>query len=257
MTDAEITVLYADDDEPSRREMERSLRRRDEICVRTVTTGDDALAYLEATDHVDCVVCEYRLPGLAGRELIETIRDRWHNLPIVVFTEARAEAVVPEAIGAGVTDYLRKGSVDRQYERLADRICDIFAQQRSEAELKPPARRHRTDLGSLIEVVEEYAVSVLDTEGCVRTWNDGAERMSEYDRDQIVGRHVSTWYCERDRKAGVPQRDLRTAAIEGAVEREGWRVGRDGTAFWADVSLTALRHENELVGFVAVTREVS
>ena len=131
---------------------------------------------------------------------------------------------------------------------------DITEQRRTEH----ARRTDRTQLESLIGAVEGYAISRLDGDGRVRTWNEGAERIKGYAAEEILGEHVSTLYTGEDRAAGVPERNLVAAAENGSVEDEGWRVRADGSTFWAHVTITSLRDENgELGGFVKVTRDLT
>jgi PAS domain S-box-containing protein len=110
----------------------------------------------------------------------------------------------------------------------------------------------------LVESVVDYAIFVLDAEGRVVTWNPGAERIKGYSADEILGRHFSIFYPAEDLEAGLPQRELDEATTRGRVEREGWRLRKDGSRFWALVLLTALRGENgELRGFAKVTRDLT
>ncbi|WP_225334573.1 PAS domain-containing sensor histidine kinase [Halomicrobium urmianum] len=118
--------------------------------------------------------------------------------------------------------------------------------------------RNREELTALIDAVEDYAVSVLDPDGVVVDWNGGAGRLEGYASDDVVGEHVSTFYTEADVEDGVPERTLETAAAEGCVENEGWRVRADGSRFWASVTVTAVRDDDgELQGFTEVTRDVT
>jgi PAS domain S-box-containing protein len=108
----------------------------------------------------------------------------------------------------------------------------------------------------LIESVVDHAIFVLDPRGFVRTWNRGAERLKGYTADEIVGRHFSSFYTATDRESGLPDALLVRAETEGAVSHSGWRVRKDGTTFWGDVTITALRDDTgELVGFAKVTRD--
>jgi PAS domain S-box-containing protein len=111
---------------------------------------------------------------------------------------------------------------------------------------------------SLVEATEEYAIFTMDTEGYVQTWNPGAERIKGYEASEIVGEHFSTFYTEADRAAGLPERNLTTAAEEGSVENEGWRVHADGSRFWANVTITPIRDDDgELTGYAKVTRDMT
>ena len=110
----------------------------------------------------------------------------------------------------------------------------------------------------LVESQPDYAIFLLDETGHVVTWNGGARRLKGYQADEIVGRHFSVFYPAEQVAAGVPEQILEAARATGRHEAEGWRVRKDGTEFWADVVITALRDERgELVGFGKVTRDLT
>jgi diguanylate cyclase (GGDEF)-like protein/PAS domain S-box-containing protein len=113
-------------------------------------------------------------------------------------------------------------------------------------------------LGLLVETVEDYAILVLDLEGRIASWNVGARRLKGYRPEQIVGRHFSVLYPPEDVAARKPQRELEIAAADGRLEDEGWRVRADGTRFWADVVITALRDaDGVLCGYGKITRDLT
>jgi PAS domain S-box-containing protein len=113
-------------------------------------------------------------------------------------------------------------------------------------------------LRTLIEGVVDYALFMLDPNGIVSSWNPGAERLKGYKAEEIVGRHFSRFYTEADREAGLPQQALQVAAAEGRFESENWRVRKDGSRFWANVVIDAIRDESgALVGFAKITRDVT
>lgn len=108
----------------------------------------------------------------------------------------------------------------------------------------------------LIDSVVDYAMFVLDTEGIVRSWNPGAERLKGYAAEEIIGQSFSIFYPPADREDGLPYRLLDQARAEGRVSHSGWRVRRDGTRFWGDVTITALRDDaGEVCGLAKVTRD--
>ena len=110
----------------------------------------------------------------------------------------------------------------------------------------------------LVEAVKDYAIFMLDPSGRVVTWNAGAARIKGYGAREIIGHHFSEFYPAEDVRAGKCERELEGAARDGRFEDEGWRIRKDGTRFWANVVLTALRAENgELVGFAKVTRDLT
>ena len=110
----------------------------------------------------------------------------------------------------------------------------------------------------LVESVRDYAIFILDIGGHVRTWNAGAERIKGYTAQQIIGQHFSRFYPPDVAATGKCDFELEVAAREGRFEEEGWRLRRDGSRFWANVVITALRNtQGELVGFAKVTRDLT
>jgi len=110
----------------------------------------------------------------------------------------------------------------------------------------------------LVEGVTDYAIFMLDPDGTITNWNTGAERIKGYRANEIVGRHFSTFYTEEDRAQGKPQVGLATAAADGKFEAEGWRVRKDGSRFWANVVINAIRDSRgNLIGFAKVTRDAT
>jgi PAS domain S-box-containing protein len=110
----------------------------------------------------------------------------------------------------------------------------------------------------LVDRVIDYAIFLLTPEGRVASWNAGAERVKQYSADEIIGQSFEVFYSPEARAAGVPQKLLQIARTEGRVEDEGFRYRKDGTPFWADVVITALRDDSgTLVGFAKVTRDLS
>ena len=110
----------------------------------------------------------------------------------------------------------------------------------------------------LVQGVTDYSIFMLSPEGHVTNWNLGAARIKGYQADEIVGAHFSRFYTAEDAAEGLPARSLATAAVEGRFETEGWRVRKDGSRFWANVVIDAIRdEEGQLVGFVKITRDVT
>jgi PAS domain S-box-containing protein len=109
----------------------------------------------------------------------------------------------------------------------------------------------------LVKSVIDYAIFMLDIDGNVASWNEGAERAKGYKSHEIIGRHFSDFYTDEDKVAGLPQRGLATARTEGRWEHEGWRVRKDGTRFFANVVIDAIRENGELVGYAKITRDIT
>jgi PAS domain S-box-containing protein len=110
----------------------------------------------------------------------------------------------------------------------------------------------------MVEAVRDYAIFLLDPAGYIATWNAGAERLKGYSADEIIGQHFSVFYPKEAREIGHPQHELEIATAEGRFEEEGWRIRKDGTAFWANVVITAVHDDaGELIGFAKVTRDLT
>src|SRR5678816_2010210 len=110
----------------------------------------------------------------------------------------------------------------------------------------------------LVEQVGDYALFVLDPRGRIMTWNLGAQRIKGYAPEEIIGRHFSVFYAPDLVERGWPDEELRLATREGRFEDEGWRLRKDGSRFWANVVITALRDERgKLLGFSKITRDVT
>ncbi len=111
---------------------------------------------------------------------------------------------------------------------------------------------------TLIDSVVDYAIYMLDPAGIVRSWNAGAERIKGYTAEEILGQHFSRFYPQADIERGKPRYQLEVAANVGRCEDEGYRVRKDGSQFWADVVLTAVRDaDGALTGFAKITRDLT
>ena len=130
--------------------------------------------------------------------------------------------------------------------------------RRENVEQVPTLKESDERFRVLVESIRDYAVFMLDRDGRVATWNTGAALIKGYQREEIVGKPIELFYTREDRENGRPARLLAQAANEGRIEDEGWRVRKDGTRFWADVVITALRSDaGALIGFAKVTRDLT
>ena len=133
-------------------------------------------------------------------------------------------------------------------------VTDITARREAELALEASEERFRI----LVERVEDYAIVMLSPEGLVLTWNDGAERINGYRANEILGKHISAFFLPEDVKAHKPEDELAVAATLGHVEEEGWRLGKDGKHFWANVTITAFHNPDGTVrGFAKITRDLT
>jgi PAS domain S-box-containing protein len=130
----------------------------------------------------------------------------------------------------------------------------IAQERRPKTELHESERQFRL----LVQSVADHAIYMLDPDGYIVTWNDGARHIKGYEEREIIGQHYSKFYTEEDRAEGVPERALHAARIESHYESEGWRVRKDGSRFWANAVLHAIHDEaGALLGFAKITRDVT
>ena len=138
---------------------------------------------------------------------------------------------------------------------------DISAKREAEESRRQSEERNHLNeirFRLLIDAVKDYAIISLDANGLVTSWNSGAERMKGYAAEEMMGQHVSRLYRKEDIEHGQLDNELREAAAAGQVEREDWRVRKDGSQFWAEVATSALRDSGgELIGFVKIDRDIT
>jgi PAS domain S-box-containing protein len=145
-------------------------------------------------------------------------------------------------------------SSDEELTGYAVVVRDLTEERAAQQKLRESDARMRL----MIDSVRDYAIFMLDADGNVASWNRGAQLAKGYTPGEIVGRNIEAFYPREDREAGRARKLLEIAVREGRVEDKGWRVRKDGSRFWADVVITALRDDDgELKGFTKVTRDLT
>jgi PAS domain S-box-containing protein len=218
---------------------------------------DEALEHLNKMEF-DVILLDLSLPDSSGLETVNRMQTAARRTPMVVLSGQDDEEVALEALHLGAQDYLLKGREDGAL--IARSIRYAVERRRTEEEL----RRSEEYFRLLVEGVKDYAIFMLDLEGRVVSWNEGAERIKGYTAEEIIGEDVSVFYPGGTREkgpdvaSGSPEEKLRIATVEGCYEEEGLRVRKDGSRFWAEVAITALRDEaGTLRGFSYVTRDIT
>jgi len=137
-------------------------------------------------------------------------------------------------------------------------LIDAKRQADLRVEAEREARKSEERFRLLIESVRDYAIIILDQQGHITSWSDGATQITGYHADEILGQHFSCFYQGEDIRADAPAHELRQAMQVGRYETESWRVRKDGTRFWANVITSAMRDDDgKLIGFSKVTRDLS
>lgn len=143
-----------------------------------------------------------------------------------------------------------------------DKMVEAQAEARKAAQglnvAQESMRKGEAWLQTLIESIKDYSIITLDTAGLITSWNPGAEKMKGWRTDEIIGRHFSCFYPQSDLDNGKPEMELRVTAETGHFEDEDWRLRKDGSRFWANVIVTALRDKSgKLHGFSKITRDMT
>jgi PAS domain S-box-containing protein len=206
----------------------------------------------------DVIVAEQDLPGRSGLQFYHDVSGRM-ALPFIMLTSAGDERLAVEALNLGVSDYLPKSGDTYAADVLPSAVARVVASYRDRAERQQAnvaLRGMEERFQLLIEAVADYAIFMLDAGGHVASWNSGARRITGYSTAEILGAHLSAFYSDDDVQNDEPNEALRIAATEGKYEAEGWRVRRDGSKFWSNDSVSAVRdRQGRLCGFANVTRD--
>jgi PAS domain S-box-containing protein len=162
-------------------------------------------------------------------------------------------------IGRDMTERHRvEAEIRRLNEALEDRVrqrtAELTAANEELAAIHATEERFRM----MVETVRDYAIYTLDPKGNITSWNTGAMRLTGYSADDVIGRNFSVFYTEEDRRQEHPDQELNIAAIAGRYQEEGWRVRKNGSRFWASVTLTAVHSEGGvLLGFSKITHDMT
>jgi PAS domain S-box-containing protein len=247
-----VRVLHVDD-EPGFADLAASFleRENDRLNVETAGSASEALDCLEGTA-VDCVVSDYDMPGRNGIEFLEAVRADHPDLPFVLFTGKGSEEVASDAISAGVTDYLQKGSGTDQYALLANRIVNAVERHRAEREVETTRQRFQTLLADAADYIQ-----VLDAGGTIEYVTPSVTRVLGYDPGALRGREALDLIHPEDRECAVAQFEETVAEPEGQSTIEVRVQHEDGSWRWVEVRSRNLLADPDVEGVVGNVRDVT
>ena len=213
-------------------------------------SGRDAVA-LATTWQPDLMLLDISMPDLDGIQALPLVRKASPDTKVVMYSGLSEEGLAERCRALGAVGFLEKTASP---ERIVDELL---------AALNPDQVQHEHEwaesgemLRQLVEAVQDYAIFMLDPEGRVASWNPGAERSKQWTAEEIIGQHFRVFYPPEKRAVRHPEHELEIALREGRYEEEGWRVRKDGSRFWAHVTITTVRDaDGRLVGFGKVTRD--
>lgn len=238
-------------------------------------SGEEALQRL-VEDPVDAIVLDMVLPGLSGQITCRLIKEApaWRAIPLLMLTGRGDEQAFFDAISAGADDFVVKSSEltalkarllaqlrRRHFEEDSRRARDLLLRREidaAEAMADQELRRSEERFRLIVEGIQDYAIFMLDPEGRVVSWNPGAERITGYQLDEIVGHSCAALFTPEDAARGAPAAELEATVQAGRSVQEGFRLRKDGTRYWAHEVISALRDDGgRLRGFVMVSRDAT
>jgi PAS domain S-box-containing protein len=216
-------------------------------------SGEEAAEQVQAKDFA-VVVLDVMMPGINGFETAKLLRadSRFQHTPIIFLTANDVDrSHLEDGYALCAVDFMVKPYLPFVLQAKVRGFVYLFQD-------KERSKREADQLRLLIHGTTDYAIFMLDQEGHVLTWNLGAERLKGYKAEEIIGQHFSRFYPPEAIDQAWPQHELQVAGREGQFEGEGWRIRKDGSRFWAQVVVSALRDEHGNVrGFSKVTRDLT
>lgn len=272
-----VQVLHVDDDPAFGELVADFLARKDEeIAVLTETSADHGLQRLESvSDSIDCVVSDYDMPGKTGIEFLRAVRDRYPNLPFILFTGKGSEEVASEAISDGATDYLQKGGGTEQYDLLANRVRNAVEQYRSTERAENLARlrtlgaevnRELVHAETRTQVEDRVCQAIVDAEPYQLAWIGDADTASNQIEPRITAGNDDGYLeevtipatRESEHGPGAEAVQERTVAVSQNIAEdpafESWREEALSRGF-RSVAAVPLEYSEKLYGILVLYAE--
>lgn len=228
-----------------------AILRTEDFQISSAASMREALACLDYTSF-DCILLDLTLPDSEGLDTLRGVRAKARSAPLIVLTSTDDPVQVAEALKEGAQDYLIKGRIDGELLKRAIRYGI------DRARTQEMVRQSEEKFRLLVESARDYAIFMLDTEGNILTWSQGAERITGYTPEEILGKNLSIFYPQSAIDRGEPQHGLREAVLKGRYEDEGWRKRKDGTRYWVNFINTPLfDQEGNLRGYARIARDTT
>lgn len=249
MSEQTDSILIVDD-EPDILQGLRRILRLDGYNVDMESTASGLLSHTNWSDYF-AIILDRKLPDGMADELLPRLKELAPHAAIIIVTGYADMDGALTALRHEAADYLVKpvnpDALRVSLARIAERNATAERLRQSEV------RFHL-----LVDGVQDYAIYMLDPDGNVVSWNDGAKRIKGYVDNEILGKHFSCFYTPQDLQDGKPARELTIATENGRYEEEGWRVRKDRSQFYANVVITPLwDQQHHLIGYAKVTRDIT
>jgi PAS domain S-box-containing protein len=251
--DCTANILIVDDDVKSLTAMEALLAGPGRQIVKAASAAE-ALRCLLRQDFA-LILLDVRIPDMDGFETATLIRQRERSryTPIIFISAIDTlESDVFRGVASGAVDYLFKPVVPQVLQTKVSVFVDLF--QMNERLKQQAVRQSEERFRLIVESLQDYAVFMMNPEGRVTLWNQGAERMWGWEQNEVLGQSFAQFYLPEDPSSHQPGQTI----AHGRHEEEGWRNRKDGSLFWANVVYTTVRDDKgDLIGFSAVTRDLT
>ncbi len=254
-----LRVLIIDDNRSDRKVFRRFLRQdtRREYLIFESESGAESLELAKAM-HPDCILLDYKLPDMNGLDLLPELKKNasLSLIPVIFATGIGTQQTAIEGFRRGAQEYIDKNGLTS--ETLMRTIDNALKHSHLPTRLESALRESEERFRLLIESVRDTAIYFLDAEGKVGFWNTSADRLFGYSADEIAGKPYSIFFPPEELESQTPQKTLSVAFEKGHHGGIQQRIRKDGSIFWADVFVSALKDETgKLRAYAEVTRDIS
>jgi PAS domain S-box-containing protein len=253
----EIQVLILEDDPAEAAQIDQHLQAAGlPFHSDRVETPDDFRSHLRKCAP-DLIILDHGRPSFSHSDALKVAQEYCPEIPCISLLGPEGEQAVIEEFKRGATDCVLKDQLPVLVEAIQHAV-DKAERQEGLKTAQRALKASEHEMRLFVQSVRDYAINMLDPEGRVISWNEGAERIEGYRAEEILGRHFSILFAPEEIAQGLPEQELHRAAVEGISRTTGWCMRKDGSKFWSDWSLTAVRGERgELQGFLKVAHDVT